>query len=155
MAKKRRKRDKRRRPRIRARTLRRWLVGGGILIGVVALSAVCVTAFGGGDGGQEVVISGEGQVKVDIRDFTFQPEDLTIEAGTEIVWENRDRAPHTATAEGDFDSGTLRRGDSYSVTFDKPGTYRYICAIHPYMTAKIVVTERAEQPTASPVPNAS
>jgi len=129
-----------------------------MLIGVVALSAVCVSAFGGGNVGdaeQGTVISDEAQVKVDIRDFTFQPEDLTIQAGTEIVWENRDRAPHTATAEGEFDSGTLGRGDSYSVTFEEPGTYRYICAIHPYMTAKIVVTERVEQPTASPVPNAS
>ncbi len=148
MTKKKRKHDKRRKPLIKGRTLRRWLVGGAVLAGVVALSAVCITAFGGGnaaDSQQEPVISDEAQVTVDIQGFTFGPDDLTVGVGTEIVWENRDDAPHTATAEGAFDSGQLERGDSYSLSFDEPGTYEYICTIHPYMTATIVVTEVVEQ----------
>lgn len=148
MTKNKRKQGKRRRPPIKARTLRRWLVSGAVLVGVVALSAVCITTFGGGNAGdsqREPVISDEAQVPVDIRDFIFQPEDLTVRVGAEIVWENRDSAPHTATAEGAFDSGRLERGDSYSFTFDEPGTYEYICTLHPYMTATIIVTESAEQ----------
>jgi len=158
MAKRKRKRDKKRKPLIRARTLRRWLVGGVVLAGVVALSAVCITAFGGGNAGdsqQEPVISDEAQVPVTIQGFTFQPDDLTVGVGTEIVWENRDGAPHTATGEGEFDSGQLERGDSYTFTFDEPGTYEYICEIHPYMTATIVVTEGLEQQDATPDSSAS
>jgi plastocyanin len=54
---------------------------------------------------------------------------------------NEDSATHTATSSGNapIDSGNLMNGQSYTVTFTKAGTYKYICSIHPYMNGTIVV----------------
>ena len=48
--------------------------------------------------------------------------------------------PHTATADdSSFDTGDLDKGDSKSVTFDKPGTFTYYCRFHPFMKATVEV----------------
>ena len=78
---------------------------------------------------------------VSIVDFDFSPGSLEVAAGTTVTWTNDGDAPHTVTADrGEFDSGELASGDTYSFTFDTPGTYAYHCEIHPNMTATIVVT---------------
>lgn len=78
--------------------------------------------------------------KVDIAEFTYQPDPVTIEEGGKVIWINRDSAPHTATAEdGSFDTGTLEEGKLKSETFKEPGTYAYICQIHPSMHGTIEV----------------
>lgn len=80
-------------------------------------------------------------VAVEILDFTFTPQTLEIPVGTTVTWTNSDTTQHTATAsDGSFDSGILAQGDSFSFTFDTPGTYDYICSLHPNMTGQIVVT---------------
>ena len=72
--------------------------------------------------------------EIDIADFKFDPEAVTVEAGTEVTWTNGDEAPHTATADdGSFDTGTLDLDDSKPVTLDQPGTYSYYCRFHPFM----------------------
>jgi len=83
----------------------------------------------------------KGAVTVDIADFKFAPIDVTVKAGTKVSWVNRDTAPHTATLDGagGFDTGTLNKGDKKAVWFEKPGTYAYICAFHPFMKATVVV----------------
>ena len=54
--------------------------------------------------------------------------------------ENHDPAEHAVTAEnGGFDSGTLAQGTSFATTFDQPGEYRYICALHPGMKGRVIV----------------
>ena len=45
------------------------------------------------------------------------------------------------TGDGKFSSGTLKKGDSYSFKFNKTGTYKYICAIHPFMKGSVKVTK--------------
>ena len=78
--------------------------------------------------------------KVDIADFAFDPETITVKAGTKVTWTNSDDATHTATADdGSFDTGDLDKGDSKSVTFDKPGTFTYYCRFHPFMKATVEV----------------
>ena len=78
---------------------------------------------------------------VTIQDFAFDAPTLEITAGTTVTWTNNDSAPHTATADdGSFDTGAIDSGASASVTFDTPGTFTYVCAFHPNMTATIVVT---------------
>ena len=78
---------------------------------------------------------------VSIKGFAFNPPNATLAPGTTVTWVNDDQAPHTTTAnDGAFDSGTLQPGQSYSFTFDKPGTYAYHCNIHPYMTGTITVS---------------
>jgi plastocyanin len=83
--------------------------------------------------------------KVDIKDFLFTPSAITVAVGVKITFTNSDSAPHTATsgaspnADGVFDTGTLTKGQSKSVTVTKAGTYAYYCAIHPFMKASVTV----------------
>lgn len=79
-------------------------------------------------------------VEVMIEDFKFAPKEIRISVGDTIKWTNLDTAPHTATDNNDkFDSGTLAKGESFSMTFDEAGTYDYICTIHPYMKGTVIV----------------
>ena len=96
------------------------------------------------------------QQTVSIRDFSFQPAQLSVEPGTTVTWTNEGNEPHTVTANnGLFDSGMLYPGDSYSVQFDGMGTLSYYCTLHPSMTGGITVgggTPVLEQPvTEQPV----
>jgi plastocyanin len=73
-------------------------------------------------------------------DFMFAPAALTVSAGTTVTWTNKDGEPHTVVSDsGLFRSGALDTGDSFSFRFDKPGTYHYLCTIHPRMVGTIVV----------------
>jgi len=79
---------------------------------------------------------------VTIEDFRFAPKAVTVKAGAKVAFKNRDQAPHTATiAEGamKFDTGTIEEGKTKSVTFDKPGTYAYVCLFHAYMKGTVTV----------------
>jgi plastocyanin len=59
-----------------------------------------------------------------------------------VTWINRDDVPHTATSTAKprlFDSGALDTDERYCYVFTEPGTYSYFCAVHPKMTAQIIV----------------
>ncbi|MGZ3497994.1 MAG: cupredoxin domain-containing protein [Vulcanimicrobiaceae bacterium] len=78
---------------------------------------------------------------VHIKDFKFSPATLHVDSGDTVVFVNDDTESHTATSTArTFDSGGLDTGDRWTVKFSKPGTYSYICALHPYMKGQIVVT---------------
>lgn len=79
----------------------------------------------------EVVEEGGDGETVTIANFAFGPDTLTIKTGTTVTWRNNEDAPHTVTADDDsFSSSTLGQGDSFSFTFDSPGTYDYHCQFH-------------------------
>lgn len=87
----------------------------------------------------ETAAAGEAVV-VDIQGLQFRPARLEVEAGTTVVWANRDEVAHTSTAgEGEWDSGLIEPGQSWSRTFDRPGTYPYHCTLHPFMTGAVIV----------------
>lgn len=76
--------------------------------------------------------------------FAFSPATLTISVGTTVIWTNRTATPHTVTS----DDGTsfnstmndpIEPSASFTFKFTKPGTYAYHCALHPTMTATIIV----------------
>lgn len=78
--------------------------------------------------------------KVEMLDFEFSPANVTIATGGKIIWLNEGQAPHDATADDDsFATGTVESGKLKSETFKEPGTYSYICTIHPQMTGTIEV----------------
>jgi len=78
---------------------------------------------------------------VAIRNFAFAPAMVTVPVGTTITWTNDDQDAHTVSATGGaFRSAALNNGDTFRFTFTKPGRYDYICTIHPFMTATVVVT---------------
>lgn len=85
--------------------------------------------------------SGAG-AEVEIVDFKFAPETITVSAGDEVTWHNRDTAPHNAIAEdGSFKTADLEQDDEDTVQFDEPGTYAYYCSFHAFMKATIEVEE--------------
>lgn len=92
-------------------------------------------------------------VNVSIVNFSYNPNPVTITAGDTIVWTQNGSAPHTVTADDNsFNSGTLTTGQTFSRTFDTPGTFRYYCTIHggpngTGMSSSIVV--QAAQTTSS------
>lgn len=78
--------------------------------------------------------------EVEIEDFSYRPDPVTIEEGGKVIWKNRDSAPHTATAaDGSFDTGTIEEDKLKSETFKEPGTYDYVCSIHPQMHGTVEV----------------
>jgi plastocyanin len=80
--------------------------------------------------------------KVEIVEFTYEPDPVVVQVGGKVIWQNQDTAPHTATADdGSFDTGTIEKGKLGSVTFKEPGTFTYICAIHPTMHGTVEVVE--------------
>ena len=77
---------------------------------------------------------------VNIKNFAFAPTATTVMVGATVHWKNLDGEPHTVRSiDATFASGALDQNDSYSVKFDKPGTYKYVCSIHPQMVGTIVV----------------
>ncbi|MCP1716220.1 glucose/arabinose dehydrogenase/plastocyanin [Methanocalculus alkaliphilus] len=77
-----------------------------------------------------------------IENFAFQPQSITIEAGTTVIWTNSDPVDHTVTStEGIFDSGLFGKGEEFEYTFNEPGTYPYFCIPHPQMTGEVIVLE--------------
>ncbi|WP_417626077.1 cupredoxin domain-containing protein [Pararhodobacter aggregans] len=78
---------------------------------------------------------------VSIQGMAFAPQTVTIAAGDTVRWTNQDGAPHTATFQAaGMDTGRLSRGGTGELTFAQPGTYDYVCAIHPSMRGRVVVT---------------
>ena len=79
---------------------------------------------------------------VHVKDFAFKPASLTITVGERVTFQNDDDEAHTVTAtDKSFDSAGLDSGQTWTHTFEKPGTYTYFCALHPYMKGKIIVVK--------------
>jgi amicyanin len=84
----------------------------------------------------------DGKVAVRIDNFAFVPGELRIKKGTEVTWTNNDDIPHTVMAVGtSIRSKTMDTDATFTYKFDKPGTFNYICALHPHMKGKVIVTE--------------
>ena len=79
--------------------------------------------------------------KIEIKDFAFSPQILTVKSGEKITWINRDEEPHTVVSvEKQFKKSTaLDTDQEFTITAGAPGTYTYFCSVHPKMTGKIVV----------------
>ena len=78
--------------------------------------------------------------QIAIKDFMFSPLTLTVAAGSTVTWLNQDDEPHTVVSDtGLFRSNALDTNETFVFEFDKPGTYRFFCTIHPKMVGTIVV----------------
>ena len=107
------------------------------------------SVYGGGSEAEEAPAEESGAAttaseaaSVEIIEFAYEPVDVKVRAGGTVEWTNSDTAPHTATAEDDsFDTGSLDKGDAAKITFDEPGTFKYICTFHPFMNATVEVVE--------------
>ena len=121
---------------------------------LAGIALLALTACGGGGGSNddrasEPAASAAGSdAVVTIETFNFAPDPITVEAGTTIVFTNKDKINHSVTAgtraspEAERFEGVMDgAGDVYELTLDEPGTYAYFCRFHPGpgMTGEIVV----------------
>jgi len=87
-----------------------------------------------------LAIADDAAIKISAKDFMFSPTTVTVKTGSTVTWTNLDDEPHTVFSDaGLFRSSALDTKDSFSYKFDKPGTYHYLCTIHPRMVGTIVV----------------
>jgi plastocyanin len=63
------------------------------------------------------------------KSYRFDPKVIEIKAGDRVTWTNNDNFTHTVKVDGQDDQ-KVGRGDSVSISFDKPGTYHYVCTLH-------------------------
>lgn len=122
------------------------LAVGAVAIAVLVLAVVPVIAIVSGSGpfGEEPeqtpFVTDEDEVTVEIRDFVYFPEDLTVDAGATVTWMNDESAPHDATADDEsWRTDVLNEDESGSITFDETGTFAYYCSIHPFMEGTVTV----------------
>ena len=84
--------------------------------------------------------------RVRIDNSAFDPEELTVAAGTEVLFLNADGFEHTVTEGTDGQAvddpivdEEIAQNGTVSVTFDEPGTYDITCKIHPSMQLTVIV----------------
>jgi plastocyanin len=94
-----------------------------------------------GTGSAGKVVARKGPDSVAIGDFLFGPEKLEVPRGTYVSWTNTDDSPHqvTVTSAGGLRTEVIQRGQKAFLKFDTPGTYDYICGLHPNMKGKVEV----------------
>jgi YVTN family beta-propeller protein len=100
------------------------------------------SAPGGAAAGElaEAANAAKAGARVSIVNFSFAPPSIAIVSGQSVTWTNDDGAPHGLVyKDGAKGVDLLMPGKTFSRTYEKPGTYDYVCAVHPYMTGKVVV----------------
>ena len=116
----------------------------------VVLSALALLLVACGDGeptgeGETETTQEEGATVV-MENIAFQPSEITVEPGETVTFVHRDGSvSHTITADnGEFTSGQMTGGDTFTVTLDETGSVSYHCENHPdRMTAVIHVGSEA------------
>jgi plastocyanin len=126
------------------------------IVAITSIAALTVVACGQST---DTAPPGEGQPtpsgKVVTKLLVFDPEKITVKAGTTVTWQVADSIGHTVTT-GTFTLGgdglrsderpdgkidkKLAKGQDVSFTFDQPGTYTYYCSIHKGMNGEVEVT---------------
>ena len=106
-----------------------------------SISSFSLVAFGGEM--KNTDSSGAGESKIEIKDFAFNPQTITVKSGEKVTWINRDEEPHTVVSVGKQfkKSSALDTDQTYTITAGAPGTYSYFCSVHPKMTGTIIVKQ--------------
>jgi plastocyanin len=105
------------------------------------LAAITLATACGDDGnGQEpaAATAGDAAATVAVSDMSFSPDAVEIDAGEAVTWSFDDRMAHDAAFDDGPASPKLKRG-TWERTFEQPGTYDYICTLHPNMTGTVTV----------------
>ncbi|MDZ7727166.1 MAG: plastocyanin/azurin family copper-binding protein [Dehalococcoidia bacterium] len=92
---------------------------------------------------------------ITLQDISFNPSSVTINVGDTVTWSHNDEGlPHNVTSSGGgpLDSGNFEAGGTFQFTFTEPGTFGFMCTIHPSMTGSVTVQQQAE-PTNTPAPD--
>ena len=92
----------------------------------VAAAAVFAAGCGGSGESSEAVATTDVEMA---KSYRFDPKVIEIDAGDTVTWTNDDNFTHTVEVDGQEDH-EVGQGESVSIKFDRPGTYRYVCTLH-------------------------
>lgn len=111
----------------------RWV----ILVALGTLLSILSSCGGSDESGTAAGPPEKGTVV--LRDIAFKPGKISVEVGDTVTWRFDDKGiPHDVTAEDDsFKSETMDAG-TFRHTFDEPGTYKYLCSLHPVQMKGVV-----------------
>jgi plastocyanin len=93
-----------------------------------------------------------------VADNLFTPDDIVIDAGTRVTWDNVDSIAHNVKKSADIvdfgapfgvDAGAFGPGATYSFTFDQAGDYFYTCTLHVGMDGRVHVADKPPGPSTS------
>jgi len=110
------------------------------LAGVLALTGC--GGGGGGDGDKKANPPAGKPGEIRIANFEFKPQTAVVKPGTTVTWTNADSSIHDIKDTSPLAtpvSPSMSQGDTFSITYNQPGTYSYVCGIHPYMTGSVEV----------------
>lgn len=110
-----------------------------VLLTILIVLNFCLAAWG--DDAAGVAVSSDKKNTIEIKDFMFSPQTLTVKTGEKITWINRDDEPHTVVSVGKKfqKSSALDTDQEFTITAGAPGSYEYFCSVHPKMTGTVVV----------------
>jgi len=81
---------------------------------------------------------------IEIKKFKFSIPKLDVKVGDEVTWINLDIVPHTATAlDKSWDSGELKKGESYTMVITDNISLAYFCLYHRQMKAEFVMKDES------------
>jgi plastocyanin len=111
-----------------------------IVVPLLAL-VLCLPACEGDDAPAQPCTDPTPAATVELADFAFRPDCLSVDAGGSIALENRGDAPHTFTVRGTDLDVKVDPGGADDISFDgvDPGTYAVTCTFHPQMEATVTV----------------
>jgi plastocyanin len=100
-------------------------------VGVGGLIAVLAVRASRADDGPQIVVD----------NFSFLPSVLRVKVGTAVTWTNHDDIPHSVVCPAvNLHSHPIDTNESVSFTFTTAGRFTYVCGLHPFMHAQVVVT---------------
>jgi len=106
--------------------------------GMCVVTALAVAALAAGALASQGAPAADAKVQID--QYAFLPQRITVKPGTTVTWTNDDDETHTVTAtDRAYTSSGLEHAERYAHRFTARGTYTYFCALHPHMTATVVV----------------
>ena len=119
---------------------------GRSLVIVIALSVALVGLAGCATTGASVISASKHQptsvaTRVSILPAGFVPRTVNVKVGETVTWTNEDHTAHNV-AGTDLVSGEIAPGKSWSYTFERPGTYNYICTLHPDTAGLVIVVPK-------------
>jgi plastocyanin len=89
-------------------------------------------------GTKEAVTGAEAEiVDVEIRNYEYKPQNITVKVGQTVKWTNNDTVLHDVVGSG-IESEYLQKGETFTYTFEEVGTYQYICTLHPWMEGEVI-----------------
>jgi plastocyanin len=112
---------------------------------LTALLAACGGGGGGGGGGSQQSASSkscpQGATVIKMQDIQFHPRNASVKMGDTVCWTNEDSVQHDAVADsGAFKSALFGKGQTFTWKADTAGTIKYVCTVHPNMTAELKVS---------------